>query len=118
MEHLQLGEVLKSLGYINDAQLEKALELQKTSHQRIGTVLVNEGMITLQQMAAALADQLGIEYVDLSRIAVPTELARVVPRSVASEYSLVPISADADTVVIAMADPTDFFAVRQRLKTP
>ena len=113
MEHLQLGEVLRSLGYINDAQLEKALELQKTSHQRIGTVLVNEGMITLQQMAAALADQLGIEYVDLSRIAVPTELARVVPRSVASEYSLVPISADADTVVIAMADPTDFFAVEQ-----
>ncbi len=113
MEHRLFGEMLKSSGLIDGKQLESALELQKSSKRRLGDELLAEGVITPVQMAKALADQLGIEFIDLSSEAVSPDLARILPRGVAAKYRLVPIAADENTITIAMADPTDFFAIEE-----
>ena len=113
MGHRLLGEILESSGIIGGEQLESALKLQKSDSRRLGAVLLEEGMITPKQLALAFAEQLGIEFIDLSAAAISPALSGVLPRSTAVRNRLVPVSADENSITVAMADPTDFFAIEE-----
>ena len=77
----RLGELLLAAGTITQEELEKGLALQKTQKGRLGEVLIANKIITEDQLIEALQIQLGIEYVDLTKITIPTELASAVPSS-------------------------------------
>lgn len=55
MAYMRLGDLLKSAGLIDEAQLQKALDIQKTTKQRLGTVLIESGIITEQQFIDTMA---------------------------------------------------------------
>ena len=95
---------------ISHEQLERALELQKESKERLGDVLVQSGIITEQQLIEALKIQLGVEFVDLTAVSIPVELAKYVPRTLAKKYCVVPVKLVRDTLYLAMSDPLDFIA--------
>jgi MSHA biogenesis protein MshE len=63
----RLGDVLVSKGLINAAQLKQALELQRTSGRKLGRALTELGFVSDEQIGEVVADQLGIEFVDLGR---------------------------------------------------
>ena len=110
MAYMRLGDLLLSSGVISHEQLGRALELQKESKERLGDVLVQSGIITEQQLIEALKIQLGVEFVDLTAVSIPVELAKYVPRTLAKKYCVVPVKLVRDTLYLAMSDPLDFIA--------
>ncbi len=108
---MKMGDLLVSVGLITQEQLMAALAEQKATHRRLGEVLLDSGVITEQQMIEALEMQLGISFIDLSRVQIPTELARLVPKSLAKKHSVVPVKVVKDELILAMADPLNFMAI-------
>ena len=113
MAYMRLGDLLKSAGLIDEEQLQKALEIQKTTKQRLGTVLIDSGFITEQQFIDTMAMQLGISYIDLTKTTIPTDMARVLPKNIAKKYSVVPVKVVKDELILAMADPMNFVALEE-----
>lgn len=110
MAYMRLGDLLISTGAISREQLEQALELQKGTKQRLGDVLIQNGFITEKRLIDALKIQLGIEFIDLTKVSLPIELAKFVPKNIARRFCVVPVAAAADTLYLAMSDPLDFMA--------
>src|SRR5947209_2157899 len=106
-----LGAVLLADGTITAQQLEEALLAVERGSGRLGEVLVQSGALTAGQLACALADQAGLEYVDLLRIDPDPTAAYLLPEHFARRYQALPLKFDGDdTIVVAVADPTDLVA--------
>lgn len=116
MAYMRLGDLLVSTGVISDEQLEEALKLQKQTKKRLGDVLIENGIITEKNLIEALKIQLGIEFIDLTKVTLPVELAKYVPKNVARRCCVVPVKVSADTLYLAMSDPLDFIA-QEEVKT-
>ena len=110
MAYMRLGDLLIAAGAITDEQLQAALKTQKSSGQRLGDVLIDSGVITQRQLIDALQMQLGVDYIDLTRVSIPVELAKYVPRAIAKKYCVVPVKLVKDELYVAMSDPLDFMA--------
>ncbi len=108
--YMRLGDLLISAGVIRPEQLNDALAIQKKTRERLGDVLINNGIITEQQLIEALQMQLGVDFVDLTAVSIPLELARFVPRSIAKTYCVVPVKLQKDELYVAMSDPLNFEA--------
>ncbi|HVE94440.1 MAG TPA: hypothetical protein VNB24_05925, partial [Acidimicrobiales bacterium] len=66
----QLGDILREGGLVTDEQLNHALTEQKRLGKSLGRVLVDLGLVTEAQLVASLAQQIGLEFVDLTDYAV------------------------------------------------
>ena len=116
MAYMRLGDLLIAAGAITEEQLQTALQTQKQSGQRLGDVLIDSGIITQRQLIDALQMQLGVDYIDLTRVSIPVELAKYVPRAIARKYCVVPVKLVKDELYVAMSDPLDFVA-QEELKS-
>ena len=116
MAYMRLGDLLIAAGAITEEQLQTALQTQKQSGQRLGDVLIDSGIITQRQLIDALQMQLGVDYIDLTRVSIPVELAKYVPRTIAKKYCVVPVKLVKDELYVAMSDPLDFVA-QEELKS-
>ena len=111
MVYKRLGEMLIANEYITEEQLKKALEIQrKVPGKKIGEILVEQGFTTQTRVYRTLERQLGVEFIDLTSAVIPKEMARLVPRSIARKYNVIPIQATADTISLAMSDSLNFMA--------
>lgn len=113
MAYMRLGEVLIKAGAITEEQLQKALNIQKDTKERLGAVLVKKKMITEQQLIGALTQQLGIDFIDLTKNGVSSDMAQVIPKSIARQYQVVPVQITPDEIYLAMADPMNFYAIEE-----
>jgi type IV pilus assembly protein PilB len=107
----RLGETLVRGGLITVEQLERALEHQQVAGGKIGEVLVNELILTEDQVAKAIAEREGVRYVDLSDIEVDRLAVVLLPVKEAQRRQVVPIGFCEGRLVLAMADPLDVEAV-------
>ena len=110
MAYMRLGDLLIADGDITNEQLERALDIQRETRERLGDVLIQNGFITEEKLIRALERQLGVEYVDLTAVTLPVELATYVPKNIAKKYCVVPVRVVTDTLYLAMSDPLDFVA--------
>lgn len=110
MKYMRLGDLLINAGAISPEQLEQALIIQKESKDRLGDVLIKNEFISEKQLINALQMQLGVDFVDLTAVDIPVELAKFVPRGIAKRHSVVPVKFVKDNLYIAMSDPLDFVA--------
>ena len=111
MVYRRLGEMLIANEYITEEQLKKALEIQrKVPGKKIGEILVEQGFTTQKRVYRMLERQLGVEFIDLAGAVIPKEMVRLVPRSIARKYNVIPIQATADTLRLAMSDTLNFMA--------
>ncbi|HBT96097.1 MAG TPA: type II secretion system protein GspE, partial [Coriobacteriia bacterium] len=111
VQHKRLGDVLLGAGLITEDQLGAALAKQKQTKARLGEVLIDERVITEAEVIEALQMQLGIEFVDLSQIHIDPELSRVVSKNVARQYDVVPVRVTPEEIYLAMSDPLNFVAI-------
>ncbi len=111
MEPKLLGELLVKNGALTQERLEKALEYAKRSNLRLGDAILHLGYATDAEVAKALAQQLGLKFVDLSKSPPNPDLAKLVPRDVAEEYGMVPLSTKDGVLTVAMGEPPDLYAV-------
>ena len=113
MAYMRLGELLVSAGTITQEQLDYGLSLQKGTKLRLGDVLIANGIITEDDLIQALQQQLGIEFIDLTKYNIPTEMAQVLPKNIAKQYQVVPVRAVKDELYLAMSDPMNFYALEE-----
>ena len=113
MVYKQLGDLLISAGYITEEELKKALAAQHGEYKgrKLGDVLVSMGFTTQRRIFEVLEKQLGCKFIDLRTVAIPKELARVLPRAIAKKHNIVPVKLEGDTLYIAMDNPLNFVAV-------
>lgn len=102
-----VGERLIEVGIISREQLDRALEMHDRTGVRIGAALVALGLVSDLELAATLAEQSDLPFVDL-RSAVPDPaVARLVPADVARDRGIIPIFDDGDAIVVACTEPYD-----------
>jgi type IV pilus assembly protein PilB len=107
----KLGELLLQANLIDQLTLEKALEIQKTQKRKIGQILIGMGVIDDEKIAKALASQLKIPFLRLSDVQIPKEVIDLVPQDMAENYLLIPVKVVKKQLVIAMANPLEFYAL-------
>jgi type IV pilus assembly protein PilB len=103
----KLGEVLIKSRAIDAMQLSRALDEQKKLQLPLGETLVKLGCLTEETMRQALCLQMNVPYLDLDRMNIDATLARMVNRSYAVRHRLVPVARVAETLTVAMDDPSD-----------
>lgn len=113
MKYIRLGDLLVKSGIITQAQLDEALKLQEDTGERLGTVLQKHGFITEKQLIDTLMSQLGVEFIDLNGYNIPSEMAQILPKSIAKKHGVVPIRVTRTDVYLAMADPLNFVAIEE-----
>ena len=113
MKYMRLGDLLVDAGVITDEQLGAALKSQKESKRRLGDELIQTGVITERQLIDALMMQLGIDYVDLSETEISPEMAQILPKNIAKKHSVVPVRTRGDELYLAMVDPLNFIATEE-----
>jgi MSHA biogenesis protein MshE len=106
-ERVRLGDLLVQQGLVTAEQLAQALAAQKTSGRKLGRVLIDKGWIDEVQIAQALARQLRAPYVDLARRSVRPEVARLLSEVQARRLRAMPLEETPSGVRVGMADPTD-----------
>ncbi|MCP4684503.1 MAG: Flp pilus assembly complex ATPase component [bacterium] len=111
MARKKLGDLLKERGYINDSQLQTALDEQKSTGKRLGHILVESQTISEEQLLEAISDRLSIPKVTLEAMVIDPAVAQRVPVEMARRYTLIPVFAIGNTLTLAMADPLNFIAI-------
>ena len=107
----RLGELLIERGKLDAGSLDRALRLQQDSGERLGALLVTLGLVAPRDVAEALAAQLGLPMLDGAGYPeLPILEERVSSRFLRDAHAL-PVREDADELVLAMADPTDRYAI-------
>ena len=109
-QRVRLGDVLVAQKLLTVEQLRVALEEQTRRGRRLGRVLVELGFLKDEQLAQALARQLGLRYVDLAQYNFNLKVVQKLPESAARRFRAVPLEERGNAVVVAMGDPTDLFA--------
>jgi len=89
-----LGDILVAQGIVSQQQLEAALAIQQRTKQRLGDILIETGITTESQIANALHAQLGIEMVELRGIKIPPEVIGLVSGSILRKHKVLPIGFD------------------------
>ena len=107
----RLGELLVREKLITADQLKKAIEEQRSSGGRLGYNLAKLGYVNEKDLTIFLSKQYGIPAVDLATTEIDPEIIKQIPQDVANKYQVIPISRTGSTLVIAMADPSNIFAI-------
>jgi type IV pilus assembly protein PilB len=92
-------------------QLDRALAQQKTSGGRIGSNLARLGYISEEEVASFLSRQFGVPPADLSNVKIDPAVLKLVPAELADKHLLIPLSRAGSVLTIAMANPSDIFAI-------
>ena len=106
-----LGSLLIDEGLLTEAQLDAALAEQARSGKPLGRLLIEQGTISEAELVRTLARQVGLEFVDLNDRTIDGSVAALVTESLARRYQAIPVGWEDGKLVVAMADPSNVFAV-------
>ncbi|MBI5073688.1 MAG: type IV-A pilus assembly ATPase PilB [Nitrospirae bacterium] len=107
----KLGQILIASSIITEDQLKQALNAQKREGGRLGTNLVKLGFITEEKLVAFLSKQYGVPAINLSDYKIDSAVLKLVPADMAKKYLIMPVARVGATLTIAMADPSNVFAI-------
>ncbi len=107
----KLGEILVRENLITSQQLRETLEYQRANGGRLGSNLVTLGFVSDDVVTAVLSRQYGVPSINLDLFQIEKEVIKLISEDVALKYSVLPISKVGATLTLAMADPTNVFAM-------
>lgn len=107
----KMGELLVRAGLVTPEQLEAALDAQQIDGGKLGEILVRDLVVSEDQLAEALAQQKGLEHVNLASIDVDRAAVVLLPVRVEKRRGIIPIAFQDGRLVLAMADPLDVEAI-------
>lgn len=106
----QLAEMLRSAAIVDPALMERAQAIHQAQGRWLGSVLVELGAISPEDMVQALSTALGLKTVDLGTVQGSSDAMRVLPESMARRFAVVPVSQVDTTLHLAMVNPLDTLA--------
>jgi type IV pilus assembly protein PilB len=103
----RLGDLLVQEGLITREQLQQALQEQRSTGMRLGYALVKLGFVQELEITKMLARQYRVPAVDLSRFEVDEKIIKLIPADVAVKHHVLPLKREGRTLTCAMAEPTN-----------
>ncbi len=108
---LKIGEILLQDGHITPDNLAYALAKQKDSNKRIGEIFVENNNITEVVLTKTLAKQFSMEYIELKETEIAEKLTETIPENIANANRVVPIRLEGKFLTVALSDPLDYKAI-------
>ncbi|HUP46670.1 MAG TPA: type IV-A pilus assembly ATPase PilB [Thermoanaerobaculia bacterium] len=108
---VRLGELLTKAGLISQEQLKEALKVQKESGSKLGETLIKLAFVTEEDITECLSQQFGVPSINLAHFEIDPSVIKLIPADVARKYNILPVNKTGATITIAMADPTNVFAM-------
>ena len=108
---VRLGELLTKASLITQDQLKEALKLQKETGGKLGETLIKLGFVSEEDITECLSQQFGVPSINLAHFEIDSSVIKLVPADVARKYNILPVNKTGATITIAMADPTNVFAM-------
>ncbi|MEB3220456.1 MAG: ATPase, T2SS/T4P/T4SS family [Candidatus Sericytochromatia bacterium] len=116
-KRIRLGELLIKAGVLTEEQLSAALMRQKETAKQIGETLIEMGFVTEEKIKYALEVQFGVKHINLKTARIPAEVLKLLPEQLLKQYMMIPVAVNQLTV--ALVDPNNILAIdeiRKRLK--
>lgn len=107
----RIGEMLLAAKLITEEQLKKALEVQQKEGGNLGSNLIRLGYINEEKLTSFLSKQYGIPAINLLDYEIDPSVIKLIPSEVVRKYQVIPVMKTGAIVTIAMADPSNVFAV-------
>ena len=109
----RLGELLVSNNLITKEQLKQALAEQKAAggQLRLGSILIRDSLISEADLTSFLSKQYGVPTINLADYEVDGAVVKIIPAEIAHKYQIVPVNRAGSTLIIAMSDPSNIFAI-------
>jgi type IV pilus assembly protein PilB len=108
---VRLGELLTKASLITQDQLKEALRVQKETGGKLGETLIKLGFVSEEDITECLSQQFGVPSINLQHFEIDAGVIKLIPGDVARKYNILPVNKTGATITIAMADPTNVFAM-------
>jgi type IV pilus assembly protein PilB len=108
---IKLGELLLQEERITSEQLQAALEEQRLNGGRLGSNLIKLGFVRDEDIISLLSRQYGVPAINLNQFDPDPEVVRLISAETASKYQVIPVGRTGMALTLAMADPTNVFAM-------
>ncbi|WP_250277252.1 GspE/PulE family protein [[Clostridium] colinum] len=108
-KNIPIGEILLQNKLITEEQLEYALKVQKSRGKRLGDMIIELGYVKEDEIAKALSKRLKVDYADLSKFKIKLNALELLTKSYAKENKIIPIECNDRMIVIATSDPMNFY---------
>jgi type IV pilus assembly protein PilB len=108
---VKLGELLLKENMVSPQQLQDALNHQKMNGGKLGKAFVSLGFVKDEEITSLLSRQYGVPSINLDHFEVDPAIIKIIPAETARKYQVLPLSRSGATLTIAMADPTNVFAM-------
>ncbi|MBE6900979.1 MAG: type II secretion system protein GspE [Ruminococcaceae bacterium] len=110
MKNLPIGKILVENGFINEKQLEEALEKQRnTPGKMLGDIMLEMGLVSETQLAQALSIRLKVPFVDLSTAPINREAVMKIPEETARKKTVLAFAINNNRLLVATNDPINFY---------
>jgi len=111
VEPQQLKAFLLDADLVTKSQFERAEKLAKKKKQKVGDVLISEGIITQEELTKLEAYILGIPFVNLEKVIVPPEVLKIIPEPIVRSHNIVAFRKKGKDLEVAMLDPEDLSTI-------
>src|SRR5512134_2889556 len=108
---VKLGELLLKENMVTPQQLQEALNHQKMGGGKLGKAFVSLGFMKDEEITSLLSRQYGVPSVNLDHFEVDPTIIKIIPAETARKYQVLPLSRSGAVLTIAIADPTNVFAI-------
>ena len=107
----KIGSLLLKKGAITPEQLDTALAFQKEKNIRLGVALTRLNLVKESVLLQTLSEQHGVPAIKLSEFSIDSDVIKIISAEVAEKYMVLPISLKNATLIVAMTDPSNIFAL-------
>src|ERR1044071_4678927 len=108
---VRLGELLLREKRVTPVQLQEALNHQRQNGGRLSTSLVKLSILTDDDITAVVSRHCGVPAINLQEFALEPAIIRLISAESANKYNVLPVGRSGTTLTLAMADPTNVFAM-------
>src|SRR5688500_16594139 len=109
----RLGEFLVERKVLARDALDELLEIERVEGTPLGKLVRARGLVAEKDLVAAVADQVGLPFVDFDTYALNPTLDRLIPADLARKHLAVAVDFEGDRLLVAMADPSDKAAIAE-----
>ena len=107
----RIGQLLVQKNFLTPEQLDRAKQETRTSGTRLGYELTKLGFIKEDDLAEVISNQYGVPSISLDDFEIDGEVIKLIPEDVATKHTIIPVNRAGSTLIVAMSDPSNIFAV-------
>jgi type IV pilus assembly protein PilB len=106
-----LAKVLVESGQVTPEEMQAAMREAQATGRKLGEILSELGLVTEEDLIQAMAEEVGLEFIDLNEFSIDTKAIALIPEAMARRHQLLAIGFRNNAPIIAMANPSNVFAM-------